>query len=361
MELFTRNGVSLDQVPVMADWEPAWEAARLEALRRFPIAAIGRDAVAELRPVWHPEIGQPFIGAVEVVLALPGTGEVACRVPTSFFKTFAGEASAPFVEKGLLQSGEYFNYRVSAFLKPPEPLLILQSNARFQFEDVPAPLPIKASSLATFKARSEAAGEHNETDISVFISHQVLSEAEQLTRDAGAAETASILVGHLHRDPGGELFLEVTAQIPARSAEATATKLSFGPAAWDDVRDALAIRGKKEQWLGWFHSHPSHAWCNPKCPAEERAKCPFQRSFFSADDCDVHRTVFSKAFHIALLITNTDAGLRHAMFSWRNGMIVQRGFHILTNNGQQKPALAPDAAATIGDPENEKDCSREHS
>jgi hypothetical protein len=81
-----------------------------------------------------------------------------------------------------------------------------------------------------------------------------------------------------------------------------------------------------------------------------------QRSFFSADDCDVHRTVFFKAFHIALLVTNTDAGLEHALFSWRNGVIVQRGFQILKNEEEQNPAIAPVAVATIGEAENEKAC-----
>jgi hypothetical protein len=70
----------------------------------------------------------------------------------------------------------------------------------------------------------------------------------------------------------------------------------------------------------------------------------------------VHRTVFSKAFHIALLITNTDAGLQRALFSWRNGVIVRRAFHIIGNEEDKNPSAAPVAAATIGDAENEKPC-----
>ncbi|PWU21221.1 MAG: hypothetical protein C5B50_02220 [Verrucomicrobia bacterium] len=358
MELFKRNGAALGQVPVVADWEPAWETARFAALRRFPIATIGPGAVAELRPVWHTDLGAPFVGAVEVALQLPGVGEVSCQVPTTYFKSFAGAASAPFVGKGLLKSGEYFNYRIAAFANPPEPPMNPQRKPRFQIEEVSEPLPIRAASLNDFNKRSSAVGEQNESDIRVFVSKQVVAETEQLARAAGGLETASILVGHVHRDPGGELFLEVTAQIHARYAEATATKVSFGPETWDAVSHALALRGKNEQWLGWWHLHPSSAWCNPKCAPEERAKCPLQRSFFSSDDCDVHRTVFPKAFQVALLITSTDAGLRHAMFSWRNGLIVQRGFHILATNGELNPALVPDATATIGDDQDEKACSR---
>jgi hypothetical protein len=357
MELHKRDGSPLGQVPVAADWEPAWEAVRFLALRRFPLAALGANAVAELRPAWHEELGQPYVSAVEVSLHVPGTGDLSCLVPKSFFKSFASNASSPLVEKGSLQAGELFNYLVTAFPSPPESRGGAQPRTRFEIEEVSTPLPIKSSILEDFNARSVAAGEQNEEDIPVFIPQHVLAEADQLTREAAAVETASVLLGHIHRDPlGGELFLEVTAQIPARNSQATATKVSFGPETWDAVHGALALRSENEQWVGWFHSHPAASWCNPKCPPESRAKCALQRSFFSADDCDVHRTVFSRAFHIALLVTNTDAGLQHAMFSWRNGVIVQRGFHILGNEGEQNPAVAPVAAATIGDAENEKAC-----
>jgi hypothetical protein len=357
LELRKLDGSPLGQVPVAPDWQPALETVRFKVLRRFPRVAIGANAEAEIRPAWHEELGQPYISAIEVALQVPGTGELACRVPNSYFKSLASDASVPLVQKGSLQAGEHFNYLVAAFPSPPAARGAPPPRARFEIEEVPTPLPLKASMLEDFNARSITAGEQNEEDIPVFIPQQVLAEADQLTRDAAEVETASILIGHMHRDQSsGELFLEVTAQIPARSSQATSTKVSFGPETWNAVHGALALRDGNEQWVGWFHSHPAAFWCNPKCPPENRAQCPLQRSFFSADDCDVHRTVFSKAFHIALLVTNTDAGLQHALFSWRNGVIVQRGFHILGNEGEQNPAIAPVAAATIGGAEDEKAC-----
>jgi hypothetical protein len=357
LELLKRDGASLGQVPAAADWEPAWEAARFLALRRFPRAAVGADAVAELRPAWHEKLGQPYVSAMEVALRVPGAGELSCPVPNSYFKSLASGASAPLVKKGALQAGEHFDYLVTAFPSPPAARGGAQPRARFEIEEVPTPLPLKASLLEDFYARSIAVGEHDEQDIPVFLPQAVLAEAEQLTREAAGVETASVLIGHLHRDrAGGELFLEVAAQIPARNAQGTATKVTFGPETWDAVHGALALRGENEQWVGWFHSHPAAAWCSAKCSPEERARCPLQRSFFSADDCDVQRTVFSKAFHIALLVTNTDAGLQRALFSWRNGVIVQRGFHIIGNEEEKPLAVAPVAAATIGDAEHEENC-----
>ena len=357
MELRKRDGTQLGQVPVAADWEPALEAARFTAIRRLPLAAIGANAVAELRPAWHDMLGEPYIRAVEVALQVPGAGEFSCHVPTSYFKTLAAEASAPFVQKGSLRKGEHFDYLVTAFPSPPSPHGVARQRPRLEFEEVTTPLPLMSSVLEDFNARSIPVGDRNEAEIPVFIPQHVLAEADQMTRGAAGVETASVLIGHVHRDvPGGDLFLEVTAQIPARNSQATATKVSFGPETWNAVQAALDLRGENEQWVGWFHSHPASFWCNPQCSQEARAQCPLQRSFFSSDDCDVHRTVFSKAFQIALLVTNTDAGLQHALFCWRNGVIVQRGFNIIGNEQAQHQAVAA-VAATIGDAENENPCA----
>lgn len=355
LELRKGDNSSLGQVPVEADWEPAWESMRFLAQRRFPRATIGAEAQAELRVTWDEHRGQPYVGALDVVLAVPDAGELSCRLPKHFFKTLATEASRPLVEKGLLQSAERFHYLITAFPAAPPTRRSGKPKDRFQIKEVSAPVPVRPSSLAEFSARSLPAGEQNETDIPVFLPEQILAEADQLTLQAGGVETASVLLGHLHRDRvSGDLFLEVTAQIPTRDSGATATKVSFGPETWNAVHNALALRKGNEQWVGWFHSHPASSWCGSQCSPEDRARCPLQRSFFSAADCDVHRTVFSKGFHIALLVTHTDGGLQHALFSWRNGTIAQRGFHILGN--ERKPAAAFVAAATIGDEENEKNC-----
>jgi len=46
----------------------------------------------------------------------------------------------------------------------------------------------------------------------------------------------------------------------------------------------------------------------------------------------LHRTVFPKAFHVALLANNADAGLEFSLFGWRRGMVQHRGFHITGNS-----------------------------
>lgn len=354
--LFKRDGAALGQVPVAPDWEPAVEAVRLGAHRQLGLAAIGANAVVEFRPVWQAKLGEPYLSAVDAVLAVPGAGEVSCRLPTAYFKALATAASAPLVKEGRLQAGESFEYLVLAF--PDTVPALPAARNRFAVEEIPVPLALKTSAMGSFLSRSAECGESDPQDVRVFIPQGILDEADALTRQSPAIEVASVLIGHLHRDPGlGEIFLEVTAQVPARNSQGTSVKVTFGPDTYQAVENAIALRGAGEQWLGWFHSHPAAAWCNPQCSAEARAACPLQRVFFSADDCGVHRTLFPRAYSIALLVTNTDAGLLHALFSWRNGLIVQRGFHILDGYQPLCPSAAQAAAVTIGDEENEKPCS----
>jgi len=351
--LYKRDGTALVQVPVAADWEPATEAARFHAHRRLGLAAIGADASVQFRPVWQTKLGEPFVGAMDAVLSVPGA-EVSCRVPTAYFKSAATAASVALVDEGRLQAGESFEYLVMAF--PDAAPAAPAPRTRFQVEEVPVPLRWRTSALDEFFERSVEHGVNDPQDIPVFIPQSVLDEADALTLQSPKVEVASVLIGHLHRDvAGGELFPEVTALIAARNSQGTSVKVTFGPETYQAVDQAIALRGRGEIWLGWSHSHPAAAWCNPECSAEARAKCPLQRVFFSADDCDVHRTLFPRAFSLALLVTNTDAGLVHALFSWRNGVIVQRGFHIL--DAHPTSSAAPVAAATIGDNENEKPCS----
>jgi hypothetical protein len=99
LEMLKQDGSPLGQVPLVCDWEPALECARFGALRRFQLAAIGTDAAAQILPVWDGKRGQPYIGAFEVALTVPGAGDVVSRVPTTYFKSVAREASAPFVQK----------------------------------------------------------------------------------------------------------------------------------------------------------------------------------------------------------------------------------------------------------------------
>jgi hypothetical protein len=325
LELERRDQSPLGQFPVVMDWEPAWQWARLVALR----AGQQPGLAASIEPRWEATVGEPHVDAVCVRLA---GGSVV--IPLTYFRTAAQQIGQTLVAEKRLTDGEHFNYGVVAFpiqKEAPRPL--------FSVEEVETTLPLKP-------ARMPAAlefGKQSPEDLPVFIPQSVLDEAAVMTHQAGANEIGGILIGHVYIDADRrDLFVEVTALIPARHTLSTSTKLTFTAETWTAVDAAIKLRGREEQMLAWFHSHGAKYWCDPKCSLEARKKCPLSRNFFSAEDCLLHRTVFPMAHCSALVATNTDAGLNFAMFGWRQGLIAQRGFHILNatdNAGEPAEAV----------------------
>jgi hypothetical protein len=163
----------------------------------------------------------------------------------------------------------------------------------------------------------------------LFIPQRVLAEAKALSKEAGAKETGGILIGHLGRDSQlPEIFAQVTAQIPARHTEASLTSLTFTSETWTAVRNALDLRRKGELMLGWWHSHPVREWCKD-CSAESQKACAMAVDFFSAHDHALHRTVFPRAYSVALVVNDlSENDATFSMFGWRRGLLESRGFHL---------------------------------
>jgi proteasome lid subunit RPN8/RPN11 len=186
----------------------------------------------------------------------------------------------------------------------------------------------------------------------VLVPAHVLDEILAHARQAGDVETGGILVGHLRRTPGAsrELYVEVTAQVPALHAESQTAKLTFTAETWSEAQSFLELRGRDELMVGWWHLHPH--FCKA-CPPESRSDCVFARDFFSTEDVHLHRTCFSRAWQIALLASDHGGPEPSiALFSWRNGSVVQRGFDVLADesrdatdsNGNQANSDTPLAA-----------------
>jgi hypothetical protein len=179
-----------------------------------------------------------------------------------------------------------------------------------------------------------------------LIPQSVLNETASLAREAGAFETGGVLIGHLCRDRTlPEIAAVVTAQIPAKHTEAGSVKLTFTCDTWTSVRAALKLRKSRELMLGWWHSHPSFAWCGAECSEAKRKVCPLQKAFLSTDDVLLHRAIFVKSYSIALLVNNADSGLEHVLFGWRRGVVHARGFHI-TNGPGSVPTKGDNHAKT---------------
>jgi proteasome lid subunit RPN8/RPN11 len=148
------------------------------------------------------------------------------------------------------------------------------------------------SSMQGFLDRSERLGGRNEADdddLPVFIAQALIEQAVERVITADTLETGGILLGRLHRDVNlsDGVFLEITAQIPARHTEEREMQVTFTQQTWAAARDALALRRSDEQIIGWFHSHPD--FC-ARCAPEKRAACALSGIFFSSADCSLHHS-----------------------------------------------------------------------
>jgi proteasome lid subunit RPN8/RPN11 len=327
IELFREDDSRLGQASVTVDWGPAEEWARFQAMRKGLIGPDETGRISSIEPLWLRQAGEPHIEGFRVNVA-SDANEAATDFATSYFRSLANQASSHFIEKGLLQSGDQFRYLVAAFRQQSDS----QNSSRFQFttEEIAPSIPISDSSLAEAVAVAVPRGSICAGDVPAFVPQRVLDEAACLTRKSNAKETGGILIGHLRRDTSvPEMFVEVTAQIHARHTEADLTKLTFTAETWTEVQAAIDLRRKGEIMLGWWHSHPVRQWCKD-CAPQRQQVCRMASDFFSAHDHALHRTVFPRAYSIALVANDVTTGdVTFSAFGWREGLLESRGFHLV--------------------------------
>lgn len=317
----------LGQVAVSVDWEPARECAEFEAVRRGILLGCEAKVTSSAHPLWHAKLGEPYTEGFSVNVIADGSESLSVNFSSSYFKTFASQVSAHFVKEGRLKGGDSFFYVVAAFPQHDEKMETATSG--FTVEEIASPLALKETRLSDFASETVEQGEVAAGAMPVFIPQHVLDEAAASSREAETKETGGILVGYLHRDSSlPEVFVEVTAQLPARHTEAELTKLTFTPETWTDVSAALALRHRGEIMLGWWHSHPAREWCKD-CSTDSQRVCKMARDFFSAHDHALHRAVFPKAYSIALVVNDVafDAP-SFSLFAWQDGRLSPRGFHV---------------------------------
>jgi proteasome lid subunit RPN8/RPN11 len=336
VELFTEDGKALGQAAVEVDWEPAREWAKFAAVRRTGSPVIEAGAISPIQPLWQNDAGEPYLRGFRICVTVNGGTEVAAHFPVAYFRALAVQTSRHFVERGILKSGEHFQYRAAAF-PAANGRRREETDALFTVEEVAQPLPLTDASLESFLRMSLPAGEIEEGDIPVFVPREVLDEAAEASRQSGAQETGGVLIGHLRRDAGlPEVLAEVTAQLPARHTVAGLTKLTFTSETWAEARATLALRRKGELMLGWWHSHPVRDWCT-ECPIERKRACHVARDFFSEHDHALHRAIFPAAYSVGLVVNDVGPeDLSFSLFGWRRGLLQPRGFRIL--RGPAQPA-----------------------
>jgi hypothetical protein len=326
----------LGAVPIMPDWEPLLQWAGFSVLRNDPVrvAIVDIDNI-QIEPCWDAQRGRPYITALRAIVHQDVGDPIMYEVPLNYFHSLAQEASSEFVKCGKLAAGEIFEYSVCAY---PQQIVKQKpaSDSRFSVTPVAETLAIDERSLDEFLPAVFANAYIHTEQLPVFLPKFVLEEAAELLAKAGAVETGGILIGHLHRDSRlQEVFLEVTAQIPARHAQQELTRLAFTPDTWSAVDAALTLRGQGEVYVGWWHTHPAGHWCDA-CPPETKQRCNMagrlSGDFFSNYDLALHRAVFPSAYSVALVISDscqTPGNPAWQLYGWHYGMMMPREFHIL--------------------------------
>lgn len=318
VQVVREDGTEVSQVPIQMDWDPARELLRFSALGRgVPVeSAFLLDCAVQ--PVWHPERGQPFLGGVEVTA---GTEDIRETVSLDYFSDAARSVTKRLVAEEKLKKGDLVRCLPVAFTEPAHDAPALTRRGR----PLPPRIPVRAGTLGEC-AVSESHCGTSDAELPVFVPRIVLDQATGQTEREPGRETGGILIGHLRRDgESGRLFVEVTAQIPARHTEATSSKLTFTAETWSDVQAALTLRGQEEIMVGWWHSHPVREWCKD-CTPEKRAQCALAQGFLSEDDRLLHRTVFPRAYSVALVVNDVDSGPTFSLFGWSRGRIAAREF-----------------------------------
>jgi hypothetical protein len=332
IDYFSQAGERRGSVPVEPDWGPARECAQFLAIRRGVVPPVLREGAGRIDPVWDGDCGPPVMSSARIVVAAETGDETVCEeIPSlAYFRQLAQQGSGIMVERGLLEQGEHFLYKVCAYPGAPSGSSADAGEPpAFSVEEIDESLSLEERPIEPLLAGAMSRGTGSDpSDMPVFIPQQVLEAVGERSREAGEVETGGVLVGNLHRCPSSlEIYLEVTAQIPAAHTNSKATQLTFTPDSWAAVQAAIDLRRRHELMCGWWHFHPD--FCR-KCPEEKQRDCTVPRPFFSPEDVHMHRAIFPRAFHVALLVS--DHGRESfdvSLFGWRHGMVVSRGFDVL--------------------------------
>lgn len=353
LELYSNDGRLLGRARGATDWEPAEECVRFRAFQcGFDGTAYSAEVCIE--PLWNSRLRPPYVSGFRASIQPNGSAVVSHDFPVSYWLNMAQNAGSQLVEKGVLKAGETFLYHVLAY--PCDAETTEAGSSPFEVKAI-APAPaLKESLLDDFLSGSTACGPILADDILVFVPREAIAQAEALKEQAGDVEVGGILIGHLHRDAAKSVvFAEVTAQIPARHAVSSSARLTFTADTFAAAKAAIALRRRDEIWLGWWHAHPVFHWTQSS--SDKPTASTSLAGFFSAEDCALHRTIFPRAYSVALVVSDRQCEdgtweLSNAMFGWRNGAIEHRGFHILESGRTNEPCTV--VSATGGNNEHKK-------
>jgi proteasome lid subunit RPN8/RPN11 len=333
LEFLSEDGAPVHELALApADFNRAVEAAFFDGLRQGVFGEynppLGR---ARIEPLFEGVDGSPLVTGFAVVVPAPAGGEQRTEFTSDFFDSRASRVGSELVRAGRLPEKGKLLYQLAAYLEQPRETATRRP--RILLEPPTIEVPLRAGSRSAF-ARREAWDEPRPDEMPVLIPRHVLEEAVEEARRAPGREVGGVLLGHLRRDPdNGEIFLEVTCQVPAEETQSTSTSVTFTAATWERVREVIEIRGEGEIFAGWVHSHPFR-FCKD-CPLPAPPECIAKVLFYSQDDEFLMELSFAQPFMVGLLtavepkLEQTLGHLPVRLYGWQNGEIGPRGFEVI--------------------------------
>jgi proteasome lid subunit RPN8/RPN11 len=316
-----------------ADFDRAVEATFFDGLRRGLFTEYKPPfAAARIEPAFASgKQGSPRTEGFRAVLPLPDGGEHEKEFSADLFDRRALRIGTELVRAERVPNNSTLLYQLAAYLEAEE--APVRRGLRFTLEAESVEVPIRPGSLGGHGPR-EAWDEPGRDEMPVLIPRRVIDEAVEEAAKAPEREVGGALLGHLRRDAEtGEIYVEVTCQVPAEATEATEVSVTFTPATWARVREVIAVRGEGEIFVGWVHSHP-FGLCDD-CPAKPPPECVAKVLFFSDDDKFLMELSFPRPFMVGLLCAREPrlaAALGHApvkLYGWRDGEVKPRGFEVI--------------------------------
>jgi hypothetical protein len=328
IELLNDAGRAIGSVGVTPDWQPAVDWTHFDGVRAGILPAHARTDPGTIEPLWQTDLGAPYVRGFRV--RVHAGGQTAVReIPRRYLQRLASETAATLARRLGIAPETDLRWMVTA--RPAATSAAEVTDDGFAIAPDVRAWPVVDTSLDAFFAAAMRVGTADE-QLPVFFPPTVLEETHALARAAGDVETGGALLGRLHRDTAGrrELFVEVTAQLPARQTVATASTITFTAATWAAIQAEIARRGRDEILVGWHHSHCD--WCRLRgCPLARRRTCSGANPFFSAEDVHLHTTLFPAGYQVALLVSDSAAtgGLTSSLYGWSEGLVAPRSFHVL--------------------------------
>ncbi len=325
VEIRRLDGTLVHTEALVPDWEPAEAWTRYAGARALGLTEHAPDEQLRMEPRWTPELGEPHLQGFRVHMVQARRRWWEDFDSNAYFADAVRAVVARCREAKGLDRDDTVAWTILAY-DGTEPAGA--GAEAFRTEERSRPWVFQDRRFPPATPPERGADTDTVAHTPVVVPASLITEVHALARGASDRETGGILVGHLCRDEATQdIWMDVTAQIPARHTAGDSVSLTFTSDTWTDVRNAVTLRGANEQLLGWWHSHPAQLWC-AKCPEERQRACHLAAGFLSAEDRALHRTIFPDAYTVALVVTTSIAGVRTRLFVWNHGVLEPRGFQV---------------------------------